>query len=445
MNDVRKTFVDECYEGLEVIENGLHSLKDGEFEVAILKDIFRGAHSIKGGAAVFGYSHIAEFTDVVEDLLDKVSSEEIALSATLVQLFFKSVECLRTMVECMDSNNGNNYDKKTVEQVKGELKSCLEISASKNKALEPLHDTGDRRKGDRRKVSRLDDRRHIDRRNAEDDSTLPDAASMRVDTKKIEELYELIEDLSSNQSMLNQFSHIYRREGNVGLISELEGITFLLESSIRDLQTSIFQIRMLPLNTIFIRYMHLVEELNKSLNKNVQLKLSGGDIEVDKSILEKLSQTLAHLIRNAVDHGIETQEQREALGKNKDGIVHVCASTEDDKIVIKVIDDGAGLNRENIYKKALEQNIDVQGPNITDQQLANLIFHPGFSTAEVVTIVSGKGFGLDLVRKNMDELGAEIEVKSIKNQGCIFKLSFLSKHSFIETGSLGNTINSIEH
>ena len=196
----------------------------------------------------------------------------------------------------------------------------------------------------------------------------------------------------------------------------------MLERHTRELQESAMQIRMLPIGASFSRFKRLVRDMSTKLGKKVELKLSGENTELDKTVLEKMSDPLVHLVRNSLDHGIEMPADRIAAGKPETGVLHLSAYHEGGNIVIKVSDDGAGLNRSKILQKAIERGIVAAGEVLSDDQINNLIFQPGFSTADQVSDLSGRGVGMDVVRRNILDLGGRIDLQSTLGQGSTLKI-----------------------
>ena len=521
-DEIRQIFVAECADGLDVIESGLLELEKGNNTQETINDIFRGAHSIKGGAATFGYKNIADFTHILETLLDRLREQELAVSPPLVKLFLESVDCLREMVENMDGDGG--YDEARANHLKVQLNSYLQKdpqesaapgsasapasagNSAAGKTFLPIWDIAFRPKPDFLKngnqpqhifralsdlgrvvlttdYSRLPDfsayepseiylawdieletattAEHIrdvfdwvemeaeitivqrelqdlvdvaehlphgvearveeagekkkDRRNTKKEST-----SIRVDIEKIDVLLNLVGEMVINQSMLNQLA---RNKQGANNSVELEQALALLERTTRELQEAVMEIRMLPVSVTFSRFPRLVHDLGAKLNKQVELRITGEQTELDKTVLEKISDPLLHLIRNSLDHGIESPSERLRKNKPETGVIHLSASHEGGSVVIRVTDDGAGLNAEKIMRKAIEKGLLDSDAKLTDAQIYDLIFLPGFSTADVVTDVSGRGVGMDVVRSNIEDIGGRVEVYSEKDKGSTFQIT----------------------
>ena len=239
-------------------------------------------------------------------------------------------------------------------------------------------------------------------------------SSVRVDTEKIDNLINLVGELIITGSMLNGFTKGFESDDHEKLYEGIIG----LERNIRDIQEGVMQMRMVPISFCFSRLPRLVHELNKDLNKNVMLKLSGEQTELDKNVLEKISDPLIHLVRNAVDHGIESREERLAASKPENGTIHVHAYHSGGNISIVVGDDGRGLNDDIILAKAQNEGIVNPNEELSTEHIQNLVFHPGFSTAETVSDVSGSGVGMDVVRRNVQELGGQVRISANKGEGC---------------------------
>ncbi|GAB2525230.1 chemotaxis protein CheA [Lysobacter humi (ex Lee et al. 2017)] len=237
-------------------------------------------------------------------------------------------------------------------------------------------------------------------------------SSIRVGVTKIDQLINLVGELVITQAMLLQ-----RAEGLDPVQHEalLAGIT-QLERNSRDLQEAVMSVRMLPVDFAFSRFPRMVRDLATRLGKKVRLKTSGEQTELDKGVIEKIVDPLVHLIRNSIDHGLEAPEERRAAGKDETGTIALSAVHQGGHIVIEVSDDGRGLNRERILKKAAENGLPLP-ENPTDAQVWELIFHPGFSTADKLTDVSGRGVGMDVVRKNIQALGGSVDIHSAAGRG----------------------------
>ena len=244
----------------------------------------------------------------------------------------------------------------------------------------------------------------------------PAAASIRVGTDKVDSLINLVGELVITQSMLSQIGDNFTEEMLPQLIDGLAQ----LERNTREMQEGIMRIRMLPISFAFNRFPRLVHDMSDKMGKKVNLKLSGEQTELDKTVMEKIGDPLVHLVRNSLDHGLEMPDVRAAAGKNETGTIHLNAYHQGGNIVIEIKDDGAGLNEDKIYKKAVERGLINGSEILSPEKIHELIFLPGFSTADVVSDISGRGVGMDVVRKNINSLGGSVEVASKQGEGSSF-------------------------
>ena len=244
-----------------------------------------------------------------------------------------------------------------------------------------------------------------------------EASSIRVDTLKIDQMVNLVGELVITQSMLSMIGD--EVTGAIG--QKLQTAIAELQRNTREIQESAMSMRMLPVNMTFNRFPRVVRDLSSKLGKKVDLVIEGGATEIDKSMIEKLVDPLTHLVRNSIDHGVEKPADRVAAGKTENGTVILRAAQRGSSIVISIIDDGAGLSRERILAKATENGLPVT-PDMPDSEVWLLIFQPGFSTAAEVTDVSGRGVGMDVVRRNIEAIGGRIEIDSHKGLGSSFHI-----------------------
>lgn len=243
--------------------------------------------------------------------------------------------------------------------------------------------------------------------------------TIRVDLDRVDRLINLVGELVINQAMLAQ-SVVENESGgtssiNLGL-EELQQLT-------REIQDSVMAIRAQPVKPVFQRMGRIVREIADMTGKSVRLVTEGENTEVDKTVIDKLAEPLTHMIRNAVDHGLETPEKRTSIGKNAEGVLRLTAKHRSGRIVIEIADDGAGINRERVRNKAIENGLITADTNMSDEEIDNLIFHPGFSTAEKLSDISGRGVGMDVVKRSIQQLGGRISITSKPGQGSVFTMS----------------------
>ncbi|MEQ6341969.1 MAG: chemotaxis protein CheA [Gammaproteobacteria bacterium] len=526
MSQFHQTFFEESFEGLGVMESGLLNLDVGMADVDVVNAIFRAAHSIKGGAATFGFSSVAGFTHVMETLLDEMRDQRRNVTEDAVNLLLLSVDCLRDLLVSArdgsavdaprvvdiqqklenllsDKKEGGSCDYKDIKVEKtrgkgwdiefipyvnmlitgndpvrmfGELSSLGEISVKVDSSKMPgfsdmnpeecylswrisinsdvssekISEVFDWVDGEcdlkiekilheyeKESIARNDNNiGHVNDEKTKDDNPhdLPlieekrlsperrvssgsvENSSIRVSIDKVDDLINMVGELVIIQSMLAQLG----KDFDNSQIAMLRDGLSQLERNTRELQESVMRIRMLPISFAFNRFPRMVHDLSQKLGKEIELKMSGESTEMDKTVMEKIGDPLVHLVRNSIDHGIEMPNDRKAAGKPSAGLLHLNAYHKGGNIMIEISDDGSGLNREKITKKAKDRGLIKEDELLSEEQINDLIFLPGFSTAEIVSDVSGRGVGMDVVKRNIHDLGGKIEVVSKEGKGTSF-------------------------
>lgn len=245
-----------------------------------------------------------------------------------------------------------------------------------------------------------------------------ESQSIRVSIEKIDSLINMVGELVITQSMLGEIGNNFSQDK----LQRLQEGLLALEQNTREMQESVMRIRMVPISFTFSRFPRLVRDIAQKLGKKVSLKLKGENTELDKTVMEKIGDPLVHMVRNSMDHGLESPEKRRAAGKPEEGILILNAYHQGGNIVIEIIDDGNGIDPEIIRKKAIQNDLIREEDQLTDQQLQELIFHPGLSTAEEVSDLSGRGVGMDVVKRNIQELKGTVELESTLGQGTVFRI-----------------------
>ncbi|WP_271411116.1 chemotaxis protein CheA [Pseudomonas sp. Q1-7] len=440
MNQFLQVFFEETEEHLASLELLLLGLDLQQPDAEELNGIFRAAHSIKGSAGMFGFDDLTAVTHELETLLDRIRSGRIALHGAMVDLFLQARDVLMRL---LDGHRQQRHDPSVpVEDTVARLRALLE-EAPTGGADEgfgffddapgtPAAATDDdfgffddapgtpagttEAFGDATTpVTAVEPARPVPSptplasrpANAESESS-----SIRVSVEKIDSLINLVGELVITQAMLGQLGGAL----DPSVHERIHQALAQLEHNTRDLQESVMSIRMLPISFIFSRFPRLVRDTSSRLGKQVDLQLQGEHTELDKGVIERLSDPLTHIVRNSIDHGIELPEERLAAGKPASGTVRLGAFHQGGSIVVEISDDGRGLDRERILAKARENDLAVHD-GMSDAEVWQLIFMPGFSTAEVVTDLSGRGVGMDVVKRNIQAMGGRIDIDSAKGQG----------------------------
>nr|WP_241016693.1 chemotaxis protein CheA [Serratia ureilytica] len=516
ISDFYQTFFDEADELLADMEQHLLELDPLAPDIEPLNAIFRAAHSIKGGAATFGFSVLQETTHLLENLLDGARRQEMSLSTEIINLFLETKDIMQEQLDAYKTSQQPDaesfeYICQALRQLALEAQQQQEAPAAQPAVQQPVvqHaaapaaiEGGMRISLNGLKASEIplmleelgnlgevkdphQTEHSLDvtllTSASEDDisavlcfvlepeqisfstptqsepatveASLPEAVavpepapvasavspaakpaaaaaeapkarakasestSIRVAVEKVDQLINLVGELVITQSMLAQRSGTLDPVNHGDLLNSMSQ----LERNARDLQESVMSIRMMPMEYVFSRYPRLVRDLAGKLNKQVELTLQGSSTELDKSLIERIIDPLTHLVRNSLDHGIEEPATRIAAGKSAVGNLVLSAEHQGGNICIEVIDDGAGLNREKILAKAASQGLAVSD-SMSDEEVGMLIFAPGFSTAEQVTDVSGRGVGMDVVKRNIQEMGGHVEIRSQAGKGTTIRI-----------------------
>jgi two-component system chemotaxis sensor kinase CheA len=548
LTQFHEAFYEESFEAIAQMEEALLRLDVGTPDLELINTIFRVAHSIKGGAATFGFGQITSFTHTLETLLDELRGQRMKVTTALSDLLLRSVDVLREMLRAQQGKQpvdaqrvadlqfdleltvvqkgtgaapaatpapagaiavakpgaaGADAPRGTLYQIS--FRPFLHLLARGNDPLRmfrELRELGDlqvtadvsglpafeefdpencylswllrlRTEAPRQSIVEVFDwaegdcalevaaleiepganaaarpaasatpaptaaapERPTATAHPEESETRPakaaeaakagdaakgsDASSIRVSIEKIDDLMNSVGELVITQSMLGQFGA--QLDGVLG--ERVRTGLAQLERNVRELQESVMRVRMVPISFVFSRFPRMVRDLSQRLGKQVELKMTGGDTELDKTVLEKIGDPLVHLVRNSIDHGIEPQEQRQASGKDSRGTVHLHAYHRGSSITVEVSDDGGGLKRERILAKARERGLIDADEQLSDEAVGNLIFLAGFSTNDQATDISGRGVGMDVVKRNVDELGGSIEVHSETGKGSRFTIT----------------------
>lgn len=469
-----QVFFEEAGEHLASMESLLLALDVADPDMDELNAIFRAAHSIKGGAGTFGFTDMTEVTHILETLLDKLRKQEMQLTTEMVDAFLQAGDAIsmqlaahrgegevdqqviREICEKLEQLTGAPVAAVKETQVASESTSTKKTKKKAEKESAPeqedygffdplpsefVADEGYGFFGDApNETASADDgygffteviapvaapvaeaaaapamianAAHPTRRASDKVAASSAETSIRVSVEKVDQLINLVGELVITQAMLAQSASTL----DVAALEQLQNGLNQLERNTRDIQESIMSVRMLPISFVFSRFPRVVRDVAGKLNKQVELKTLGESTELDKALIEKIADPLTHLIRNSLDHGIESPDKRIAAGKPAHGTITLNAFHQGGSIVIEVADDGGGLNRGKILGKAKERGLPVSD-SMTDEAVWMLIFEAGFSTADVVTDVSGRGVGMDVVKRNIAEMGGRVELSSAEGHG----------------------------
>ncbi|MEK6788179.1 MAG: chemotaxis protein CheW [Pseudomonadota bacterium] len=415
LSEFHAIFFEEAGEHLASLETLLLGLDRDHPDSEQLNAIFRAAHSIKGSASTFGFPDMAAVTHDLETLLDRVRKQELALSERIIDITLVARDVLLDQLAA--HQGGDAVPAERVEQVIARIRAIA--ADDSNEPILPASAPVEANlpvEGTMPVEATVVDIATVQKETSKAAAPASEQSSIRVSVERVDQLINLVGELVITQSMLAQTAQLGQVTDEPIDLERLQERLQQLERNTRELQESVMSIRMLPVSSVFNRFPRLVRDLAGKLDKQIELRTVGEGTEIDRGVIEKITDPLTHLIRNSVDHGIETRAEREAAGKPIKGLVTLTACHQGGSVVIEIRDDGRGLNRDKLLAKARERGVFVP-ENPTDQDIWQLIFAPGFSTAEAVTDVSGRGVGMDVVRRNIEQLGGRVELHSVTGQG----------------------------
>ena len=418
LGEFHDAFFDECNEHLDNMEQTLLTIDIALPSPDDINLLFRCAHSIKGGGGMFGLTPIADITHRMESLFSSVRNQSSALDKQAISLLLKSIDELRRLVEDYRSENiqAPSADRQLIKN----LDSLIAPQSDEDEfaLFAPIVEESE---PDIPFFAPIENDAETPQQAVEQAKPKQSASSLsstlRVKAEKVDLVMNQLGELVISHSILRNLSQ--HAVGNQGEVFEQALDT--LSQQIRDLQTSVMSIRMLPVDELFNRFNRVVHDVANMAEKQVTLNLKGLSTEIDKTMIEKLTDPLTHLIRNAIDHGIESPKTRRENNKPEQGQVELSAYQQGGVVTITIKDDGGGLDRNKIVNRARDKGIHVP-ENAADETIWNLIFAPGFTTAEQVSDLSGRGVGMDVVKRNIEELGGSITIQSRKNQGTTITL-----------------------
>lgn len=476
MEDLLQDFLIEAGDLLSGVDNKLVDLERNPHDLPLLNEIFRGFHTIKGGAGFLNATELVTLCHLTENLFDKLRTNELQVKPEMLDVILAATASVRSMFG--DLERGQQpaaADVQLIAQLKQVLSgqevasapvadsaSVSAVGSSVPAVIESGNEpdwnayyhavTGVMPSGvsDAASVPVEEDVPHLDEkvtqeiiqaavgRRATDkpgyqgppmgrrEGERQRDNSIRVDTARLDQVLNLSGEIGLTKNRLTALrSDILNGKNDTDTLHALDLAVSQLDLLVSDLQNAVMKTRMQPIGRLFQKYPRIARDLARSLGKDVEMVLEGEETEIDKTMIEDLSDPIIHLIRNAVDHGVELPAERLAAGKSEKSFVRLEARQEGDHIVIVVADDGHGMNPERLRAKALEKGLisDEEANSMDERQSFNLIFLPGFSTANTVSDVSGRGVGMDVVRTNIQKLNGSIDIHSVLGQGTEFIIS----------------------
>ena len=410
--DMINDFNSNCDEIMETLDETVLRLEQDPTNKDVIEEIFRGAHTLKGAAGMFGFSALERVMHRMENLFDLVRKGKLVPDATVIDTVFQGLDCLRTLLGAV--KDGKPCGIPTAEivyalELAAEGKSYTIQATSENKKAEPIQGAA------------TDDSPNATTsapaaKNA--GTKKKEQSTIRVDLERLDVLVNLIGELVIDRTRFASIEEDLRTNyPHVQLGGSFSETVQLFGRHMNEIQDIIMKVRMVPIGNAFNKFSRIVRDLARNLDKKIDLLISGEGAELDKTLVEQIGDPLIHLIRNSCDHGVEDPATREAAGKSPTGKIMLSAHQEGNHIVIKIEDDGKGIPLDIIRRKGIEKGLITEEQVLEPRDIYALIFEPGFSTAEQVTNISGRGVGMDVVKKNIMKLKGMIEIDSELGKG----------------------------
>jgi two-component system, chemotaxis family, sensor kinase CheA len=445
--EMKLCFIDEARQLLESAEQCFLDLESNPGSPEVIENIFRLAHNMKGTSRAVGFGEVAEFTHQLENLLLKLKEGTLSVDAETANLLLECNDHLKVMVEGLSLDLDAKFDsRELIEKICVKLEGGSIGTGSAAHIEASVHvEASDHAEELFEELPQMPPAELFDAvlsaapiQGAHDVQPAPQPAaakpapgapppsssgnggsgpeeSIRVSLSRLEKLSNFIGELVILQTVLNQ----HRLEIPSQLLQRTVSQLGKLSKEIQDISMSL---RMIPLKQTFAKLQRIVRDTSKALGKEVELNLLGEQTEVDKTVLEQVSDPLVHIVRNAIDHGLESTADRIAAGKPAAGKVEIHAFHQGNNLVIEVRDDGKGIDPQRLLKKAVEKGLLSGSEILSNDDALKLIFHPGFSTKDQVTEISGRGVGLDVVKTNVERLGGQVNLESEIGKGSCFKI-----------------------
>lgn len=486
MQEILEDFLIEAFEMIEQLDQDLIELENNPEDLDLLNRIFRVAHTIKGSSSFLNFDILTTLTHNMEDVLNKARRSELVITPNIMDIVLESIDLMKNILvsirdtgsdkngieidsavaklqniskgENVNENQSNEAPKldntnKTMEQAtKEELKETSKQEASEgdysglsseevDKEIERLlkqrqeedrarraaKKTQTNQENDAKPKIQAQKKQPTNQNNKKQEGAVSASIeqTVRVDVKRLDHLMNLIGELVLGKNrLISIYDEVEERYDGEQFLEELNQVVSSISIVTTDVQLAVMKTRMLPVSKVFNKFPRMVRDLARDMGKNIELIISGEETELDKSIVEEIGDPLVHIIRNSCDHGIESVEERIQKGKNETGKIELKAYNEGNHIVVEIKDDGKGLDPDVLKQKALEKGIinEREADTMTNKEAFGLIFKAGFSTAKVVTNVSGRGVGMDVVKTNIEKLNGMIDVESEPNEGTTLKL-----------------------
>ena len=473
IQEILEDFLVEAFELIEQLDQDLVELDTRPEDLELLNSIFRVAHTIKGSSSFLSFDILTKLTHHMEDVLNKARKGELKLNENIMDVVLESIDMMKTLLHCIRDNGndtatgmdlddiitrleavseGKDIPEGSEEAVKDEAEpeeakdpekevseadyakmSDDEVEAEIERLLSEKKAEAKKKRAAREAKTAKEPAKSVVTPNETSTKSAPPAKkhastleqTIRVEVSRLDHLMNLIGELVLGKNrLLKIYDDVEERYEGEKFLEELNQVVSAISLVTTDLQIAVMKTRMLPIAKVFNKFPRMIRDLSRELGKGIELKISGEETELDKSIVEEIGDPLVHIIRNSCDHGIEDGVIREQWGKEKIGLIELKAYNEGNSIVIEITDDGKGLDADLLRSKAIEKGMisEQEADSMSDKEAFALIFKPAFSMATKVTNVSGRGVGMDVVKTNIEKLNGIIEIDSEVGKGTAIKM-----------------------
>lgn len=429
-NEMKEIIEEFLTESRELLDNASNQILEYEKsrDNELINSIFRGIHTIKGTSSFLNFGNLSRLAHKTEDVLGKIRKGEIEPEKYIIDTLLESVDAMKLMLDEIGLSGKDEGDtdvliKKLEEILNSERKRIGELLVEdgflSHRELEGLLEK-QKIEGHTKKLGEivveegLATQRQVEKALLKQKS-LKEDQTIRIDVKKLDEMMNLVGELVLGKNRLMVLNQNFRLSGISGQFADLlSEIASYIESITNELQICVMKARLVPISKVFNRIPRMVRELSNEFGKEIELRISGEETELDKSVIEVLHDPMVHIIRNSIDHGIEPPDERERKGKSRKGLLAIDARNVENHIIIEVFDDGRGIDTKALREKVLEKGLmrEEEINSMTEKEIMNLIFLPGLSTAKKVTKVSGRGVGMDVVKSSIEKLNGQVYVDS---------------------------------
>lgn len=445
MQAIIEEFLVESDELVAKLDSDLVTLEKQPDNLDLLNEIFRSAHTIKGTSGFLGFNDLMSFTHVMEDVLNRLRKGEVKVEPETIDVLLESVDILKLILEDIKESRDTGVDyapivkklraiekgeiaapSKPAKKAKSKKSGKKKASARKSRSNEteddadeaeqdesesaPTQETAEEHPSAEKQAARK--REFFDKKKAEQ--------TIRVDVNRLDNLMDMVGELVLGRNFLMQLAgQVNQKWEGDEVAGSINQTATQINFITTEVQMAVMKMRMLPIGNVFNKFPRLVRDLSRDMSKKINLNVSGEETELDKTVIEEIGDPLVHLIRNSCDHGVETPEERTDAGKPESGNIWLSAGQEGSNIIIEIADDGRGIDPKIISRKAIEKGLASESDiaNMSDTDIMQFIFAPGFSTAKQISDVSGRGVGMDVVRTNIEKLGGIIEIDSKVSKG----------------------------